>query len=95
MAGEPNNVLPLQVEARPSRYSSLGKCDAELKTHVPEEIKAEWAAKAARIGTTPGALLCDLVIMNLRGADFLKSLLDARLSVLGHNAPDCGPETRP
>jgi hypothetical protein len=71
------------LEDRKLRFSRLGKATHELKTHVPEEIKHEWAAKASILGTTPSALLADLVIVNLRGPEFLKSLLDERLEALG------------
>lgn len=82
------------LEARTAKYAALGKCDAELKTHVPEEIKAEWLAKAARLGVTPGALLADLVIVNLRGRDFLRSLLEARLDVLGQEGATSSPDNQ-
>jgi hypothetical protein len=71
------------LEDRKLRFSKLGKATHELKTHVPEEIKLEWAMKASMLGTTPSALLADLVIVNLRGPEFLKSLLDERLEALG------------
>lgn len=82
------------LEARTVKYGALGKADCELKTHVPEEIKAEWNAKAARLGTTPGALLADLVIVNLRGKDYLRSVLEARLDVLGHEGATSGPDSK-
>lgn len=79
------------IEARTVRYSILGKCDTEVKTHIPADLADEWRAKARRLDVSPSDLLRDLIILNLRGADFMRSLYESRLSVLGQNGANKEP----
>ena len=57
--------------ARSSSSNPLGKCSAELKTLVPDEIRDEFAAVAKLNGQTVSELLRDIVIKEMRGSIFV------------------------
>jgi hypothetical protein len=74
------------LAARPTT-SAFGKCTEVLKTTVPDEIAAE-AAAAARSGGygSVSDWLREVVIVNLRGENFLIDLHRSRIKKLSQNS---------
>lgn len=59
------------------------KCDTELGTHVPEDMKLEWAQRAAKAGCSSSELLRDLVCFHLKGVTFTEYVTKYRRAALG------------
>lgn len=80
------------LSARPTS-SGLGKCISVLKTTVPEEL-AEEASKAAREGGygSVSDWLREVVIVNLRGADWLLNVHANRIGALVQKSATTEPE---
>jgi hypothetical protein len=80
------------VLARTSGMHSLGKCTEPVKTLLPEDIKEELARKTRELGYgSESEYLRELVIVALRGREFLASLHADRLRGLAQNLPGIGP----
>ncbi len=81
----PDFTLP----ARTTEVSALfGKCSAEVKTKVPDEVKMDLERLAHSLGVDTSRVLRDLVMNRLYGADVLRRLADEQMrKVLG-----LGPE---
>lgn len=80
------------LSARPTSMS-FGKCTARLSTLVPDEIKDEFDRKALRSGY-PSASDClrELVMVYLRGADYLVSVHRERIDALRQNLTGIGTD---
>ena len=60
--------------ARSAESSPFSKCTEELKTHVPEEVKEQFAALAVLNGKTSSEYLRDVVILHLYGQFSMTSM---------------------
>jgi hypothetical protein len=78
------------IESRSAQYSPFGKCDTEVKAHVPSEV-ADLAQKKARmLGVPISEYMRDLLIVNLYGVEHVRKLQEERLNVLAQNGPTKG-----
>ncbi len=62
--------------------SSLGKRTEEVRGLVPAVIKDELAARLRELDMTESAYVCEVLIKELRGAAFLRSLYIARANAI-------------
>lgn len=59
------------------------KCDTELGTHVPEDMKLKWAQLASKAGCSSSELLRDLICFRLEGVTFTEYVTKYRRAALG------------
>lgn len=79
------------VFARTSASHPLGKCTESVKTFVPEEIKDELSRKARELGYgSESEYVRELVIVALRGIEYLTSLHAERLERMSQNLAGIG-----
>lgn len=78
------------MSARPTS-AAFGKCTARLSTLVPDELKEEFDRKALRAGY-PSASDClrELVMVYLRGREYLVSVHRERIEALAENLTGIG-----
>lgn len=74
------------VFARTSASHPLGKCTEAVKTFLPEEIKDELSRKSRELGYgSESEYVRELVIVALRGMEYLTSLHAERLERMSQN----------
>jgi hypothetical protein len=80
------------VLARSFGMHPLGKCTEPVKTLLPEDIKEELARKTRELGYgSESEYLRELVIVALRGKQYLASLHADRLQRMSQNLSEIGP----
>ena len=85
-----NNLKDIMFSRRGISGGTLGKCIAILKTTVPEELEAEFRAKAQQLGCTQSELLRDIVSLSLRGKTFGELTADERRNALDGQGTEKG-----
>jgi hypothetical protein len=85
--------MAASIQSRSAQYSAFGKCDTEVKTHLPSDV-AELAQKKARLlGVPISEYVRDLLIVNLYGIEHVRKLQEDRLKVLASNGPESSPDS--
>lgn len=73
-----------------SGVTPVGKCTATLKTHIPEEIDAEFRHMARMRGCTPSELLRDMVCLVTRQKTYGELAAEDRRSLAETSGPGNG-----
>jgi hypothetical protein len=76
--------------SRSGQTSPLGKLTAELKTRVAEDTRDELERQAREAGMVLGEYIREVLMIRAHGIEMVRSLYDARLSLVAGIGPESG-----